>query len=122
MCDFVSWIEYEGHSYFLTNADLKTKEGKKLLAPNVADDICGHGAIRAYYPELKNRGSNKECVDFSSPKNFPADIAKAIKQGEMFCFGRPLELLMSKGKKAYQDVEAQAFAAAFKKYKVAAWK
>ena len=31
MCEFISWKEYKGKNYFLTNADLDTKEGRKLL-------------------------------------------------------------------------------------------
>lgn len=31
MCKPISWVEYEGKNYWLTNADLETKEGKKLV-------------------------------------------------------------------------------------------
>ena len=55
MCEFVSWIEYDGEEYFLTNADLETKAGRQLLKSDVRDDLCGHGAIMAYYPELKDK-------------------------------------------------------------------
>jgi len=83
MCEFVSWIEFEGKEYFLVNADLETKEGKKLLLPPVKVDLCGHGAILSYYPELKGKGVKKECTDFSRQENFPKSIAKALKKGQL---------------------------------------
>ena len=113
MCTFVSWKEYEGHGYFLTDADLRTKAGEKLLRPEVRDDLCGHGAIESFWPELKGKGINKECSDFSSPKNFPKEIAKALKTSKMFRLGIPNGLLT-----------ATAFAKIFavKKNRVAAWR
>jgi len=39
MCNFISWIEYDGKNYFIKNSDLETKEGKKLLAKDVIDDL-----------------------------------------------------------------------------------
>ena len=97
MCVFISWKEYNGKNYFITSADLETKAGKELLKPEVIDALCGHGAIDHYYPELKNKGENKECSDFSSPDNFPEDIAKAIKQGEFNGIGICLDILNADG-------------------------
>ncbi len=111
MCHYCSWIEYEGKEYFLTNADLLTKEGKKLLAPSVRDDLCGHGAIRSYYPELKNHGTNKECTDFSTQKNFPKAIAKALKAGQLSCIGIPEGVLTAPAWEAYQKATAPAWEA-----------
>ena len=150
MCEFVSWKEYDGHVYFLTDRDLETKAGAKLLLSEVYDDLCGHGAIEAFWPELKNKGKNCECVDFSSPKNFPKEIAAAIKKGKLFRIGRSGKLLTKKGKKAWQEAKvqtykayqadmaqaykvyqvdkawyeatAQAFLRVFKRHKIAAWR
>jgi hypothetical protein len=108
MCNFISWIEYDNKNYFLTSKDLETKEGRKLLQKDVRDDICGHGAIRAYYSELKNLGINKECEDFSSPKNFPNDIIRAIKTGQFEDIGICLDILNDKGKKEYDKIKAIA--------------
>jgi len=108
MCEFVSWIEYEEHVYFLTDAELQTKAGEKLLLPNVINDLCGHGAIRAYWPELVNKGINREYTDFSSPKNFPPEITAAIKKGKMFHIGQPITLLDETARKAYNEATAQA--------------
>ena len=93
MCDFVSWIEYEGKNYFLTNKHLEDKEGQELirfLGPEFDEDIKGHGAIRAYYNGGKQQfkeglkwGTEKENSDLSSPANFPPEIVESIKKGKM---------------------------------------
>ena len=110
MCEFVSWIEYEGHEYFLKNSDLETKEGRRLLKSDVRDDLCGHGAIRSYYPELKDKGLNKECTDFSSQKNFPKAIAKSIKNGELSSIGMCTVVLTAPAWAEYNKVKAPALA------------
>jgi vacuolar-type H+-ATPase subunit E/Vma4 len=110
MCQFVSWIEYKGKEYFLINADLETKAGEKLLKPEVIADLCGHGAILSYYPELKGKGENGECSNFSKQSNFPKAIAKAIKQGKMSRIDICLDVLNDKGKKQYHKINDQAWA------------
>ena len=110
MCEFISWKFYKGNNYFLTNADLETKEGKKLLKPEVKDDLCGHGAIENYYPELIGKGDNFECSDFSILKNFPKEIVKAIKQGKLSRIGICLDVLNDLGKKEYEKIEQPAYA------------
>jgi hypothetical protein len=120
MCEFVSWKEYKGKNYFLTNTDLDTKEGKKLLNPEVRDDICGHGAIENFYPELKGKGTNKECTDFSTPNNFPKEIVEAIKQGKMSRIGICLDVLNEEGRAEYLKIE-QSAKAEYEKIKQPAW-
>ena len=110
MCEFISWIEYDGHEYFLKNNDLETKEGMKLLKSDVKDDLCGHGAILAYYPELKNKGIHKECEDFSTQKNFPKSIAKAIKNGELSKIGICPDVLTAPALAEYNKITAPALA------------
>ena len=120
MCQFASWVEFKGKNYFLTNNDLDTKEGKKLLLPQYKDDIKGHGAIRQYYPELKNKGNNKECEDFSTPANFPKDLVKAIKQGKLSRIGICLDVLNAQGKREYLKIEQPAYAE-YQKIEQTAW-
>ena len=124
MCEFVSWKEYDGHVYFLQNSDLETKEGRKLLKADVIADLCGHGAIESYYPELKGKGKNKECTDFSTPKNFPREIVKAIMTGQMSNIGYSVELLNKKGKAEYEKIQQPALWKIFKqkKYRAKGWK
>jgi hypothetical protein len=110
MCEFISWKKYEGKVYFLTNADLDTKEGKKLLKPDVKNDLCGHGAIENFYPELKGKGSNEDCTNFSSPNNFPKEIVKEIKKGNLSRIGVCLDVLNDEGKKKYDEIQRPAWA------------
>ena len=96
MCEFVSWVEHEDKLYYLTANLLNTKEGralKKFLAAlpcvhgtQYYEDIKGHGAIERYFGIS---GKHYECTDFSSPKNFPAEIVKALKAGAFRGIGIP---------------------------------
>ena len=95
MCHFISWIDLNGEIFFLDDIKLNTKEGRELLKDEFKDDILGHGAIRHYYPELGSRGKDCECVDFSSPKNFPAEIVKAVKRGLFQVFNVCPDILTS---------------------------
>ena len=110
MCEFISWKNYEGRNYFLTSSDLATKEGRKLLRPEVKADLCGHGALEAYYPELKGKGKNMECSDFSDPANFPLDIVKAIKEGKFQGIGICLDILTLEAQAEYQKIKQPAYA------------
>ena len=89
MCEFVSWIEKDvkGKTYclFLTNGDLDTKKGKSLDGR----DKTGHGAIRHIFGLSDSVGVQRECENFSKPSNFPPEIAKAIKRGELSRIGTP---------------------------------
>ena len=99
MCEFISWKEVktaEGTEiFFLTYDDIyNTKRGKELRDYTKNDgDLIGHGAIDYFY-DLKGRGANKECTDFSTPKNFPDQIVEAIKRGKFYLLGAPVGLLL----------------------------
>ncbi len=84
MCDLISWYELpNGKIRFLTEKQLfKTERGQALLKeyPD-PKDWCGHQIIKEYYHSRVN-GKGCECTDFSSPSNFPHEIAQAIKVGE----------------------------------------
>jgi len=108
MCEFASWIEYKGRVYFLVNGDLETTEGKKLLAPDVIADLCGHGAIEAYYPELKDKGTHKECTNFSTPNNFPPELVQALITGKLSRIGQPIDILNGLGRAEYQKIKQSA--------------
>src|SRR3990167_428078 len=113
MCDFISWVEYKDHNYFLTDTDLRTKEGKSLvkyLGDKFTEDIKGHGAIRTYYKELLKYGKDKECTDLSSPDNLPKEIVDAVKKGLMTRIGYSLDLLNFEGKEKYEKVTGPAWA------------
>ena len=85
MCEFISWIETDGQIVFLTNADLKGKRFAeyKKYNPLWKQDVMGHGAIRWFYNIPCDIGKNRECIDFSTPDNFPAEIVKELLSGNM---------------------------------------
>ena len=131
MCQFVSWIKHNEKVYFLDDLKLNTKEGRELLKQCKDDDIIGHGAIRAYYPELRKLGTNVECDDFSSPDEFPSEVVEAIKKGIFTEFGECVDILTKPAWDKHKKVSGAAFAeydkvhaAAYAKYKKvrdAAW-
>jgi len=99
MCDFVSWIEYNDQLYYLTKDCLKDRRIKEIYSV----DISGHGAIAAFYDIQCGcfRKECKECTDFSSPKNFPAEIVATIKNGEFRGIGSNTGLLSAEGDGKY---------------------
>jgi hypothetical protein len=115
MCDFVSWIEKNGEVLFLTGEDIyNTKRGKELQKYcGLAEDLKGHGAIRWYYGNhdgnevvLFKGGKERECTDFSNPKNFPPEIIDALKVGKMHGFIFPFSLLVkSKWDAIYKEYQ-----------------
>ena len=112
MCEFVSWVEHEDKLYYLTANLLNTKEGralKKFLGTAYAEDITGHGAIERYFGI---KGVHRECTDFSSPKNFPAEIVKAMKSGAFRGIGIPdaSQVLTMKVYADYQSKRAPLYA------------
>lgn len=109
MCHFVSWIKYDGASYFLTNNDFLNGPGRELLTDGYFEDIAGHGAILKVYPELMHKKSaiHNECESFNSPNNFPKEIVQAIKSGKLSLAGKPVDVLTSAAKKEYAKLERQ---------------
>ena len=119
MCEFISWIEKDGNVLFLTYNDIyNTKRGKELQEYTIPNDYIGHGAIRFYY-DLTN-GENKECTDFSTPDNFPPEIAEAIKDGRMRGLGIAEELLSEPAYAEYRKIE-QAACAEYRKIQQSAY-
>ena len=83
MCQYVSWIEAKGKVLFLTDKMLKIRHKKmKVKFPDLSEQQ-GHGAIRWFYELRDSIGLDKECRNFSNPSNFPKEIVKAIKKGQM---------------------------------------
>ncbi len=95
MCEYISWVESNGKVLFLTDKDIKIWNNAKdrPLQPD-RSEIAGHGAIRLYYGTKNCDGINKECIDFSTPDNFPSQIVKAIKSGKMTYAPIPNGLLL----------------------------
>lgn len=126
MCEFVSWINHKGTNYYLKDKDLRGKKFNEFKKYNCnwRDDISGHGTIRFVYPELDGKGSDKECTDFSSPDNFPAEIAASIKNMEMTKFGVAVGSLTSAKRAEYQKIKLATFRSLFRdpKNRIKAWR
>ena len=106
MCEFVSWVEKDDKVYFLTGEQVyHTERGQELQSwsQKVEDDKCGHGAIQFYY--TFGDGENRECTDFSTPANFPPEIAEAIKSGAMRGMAIALELLTASAGAEYERLK-----------------
>ena len=101
MCGFLSWYRRaDGQVDFLTNADLPRAEALGIIP----EDFLGHGAlaaVRGWAVDNQPVGQGKECTDFSSPTNFPPEIVRALKTGQMTYAPVPLELLCPGQRKAY---------------------
>mgnify|MGYP001569069137 FL=1 len=111
MCEFISWKEFdEGVVLFLTARDMyHTQRGKELqVFSGSQDDLIGHGAIDFFF-DLKSKGKDKECTDFSTPDNFPPAIVKAIKAGEFRGLGVAKELLIPLAWAKYEKVKTSAW-------------
>ena len=89
MCDYISWIEKGDEILFLTGPDVFSSQRGSELQNHCKskDDLTGHGAIRWFYGIGKDVGKERECTNFSTPANFPKQIVKAIKKGQMWGFG-----------------------------------
>ena len=123
MCNFVSWKEdKQGNVFFLTNKDLKPRKLKEFKGYNARwrTDLCGHGAIEWFYPELKGKCDDMECEDFSDPKNFPPSIVDAIKNMELTEIGFNIGLLNEKGREEWKKVDQSAWEE-YKKIKQSAY-
>ena len=85
MCHLASWVmvktQEKDINFYLTTKELKNKRGaelKKHLGKRYKEDVKGHGAIEWYFGI---KGKHVECTDFSTPDNFPKEIARDIKKG-----------------------------------------
>ncbi len=100
MCEFISWIEIDDKVLFLDDARMKEKERKMEVKYPDKSEWQGHGAIRWYYGIADNNGVKKECINFSSPANFPPVIAEAIKNNQMtYGYANYRQLLNKRGQK-----------------------
>ena len=113
MCHPVSWIEKNGGMLYVRGEDLATERGRECMRLTADPyDYCGHGFARLYFGTENPDGSitpleggvDKEVTDFSSPANFPAQIAEDLKRGR-FCgvFAPPTEILLPRLDAEYQS-------------------
>jgi F0F1-type ATP synthase membrane subunit b/b' len=116
MCQFLSTVKTKDKNgkdkYLFLTYDLihNTPRGELLQKKYGGDDLIGHSAIREYFEVRSGQGEDVEYTDFSTPKNFPAIIAKAIKRGEFLGFGQPKGLLTQPAYAEYEKITQQAYA------------
>ena len=126
MCEFLSAVKTKDKNgkdkYYYLTYDLihNTPRGELLQKKYGGDDLIGHSAIREYFEIRAGEGTNWECTSFSTPKNFPAVIVKAIKRGEFRGFGTPEGLLTEPASAEYQKIQQQAWAE-YQKIQQQAW-
>ena len=126
MCDLISWVEKNGALLYLTTAEIKSSDGKKLRRELQSDDdLTGHGAIRKFYSVDGHPlcgGIDRECTNFSDPKNFPPQISEAIRAGEFSCFYSAdiLQMLTPQALAEYEKIEGPALAE-YEKIEGPAW-
>ena len=110
MCQFISWVEGDKKNYFITGEQLfNTIRGKALQKKFDREDWLGHSAIRYYY-RLRYVGEDREQTDFSSPNNFPTEIAEAIKQGKFRGIAVVAQLLSQPALAEYEKIKQPALA------------
>ena len=110
MSNFISWIEYKDEILYMTDRDLETSRGKKLLRDIGFEDIAGHGAIRSFFNIPDGKGTDKESTDFSTPDNFPQDIVRDVKKGLFTRCGAALQILTPPALAGYKEIEQPAWA------------
>ena len=125
MCEFVSWYsDLSGKVHFVTDKDLPRLAALKVEG----EDVLGHGAIyalRGWAKDSEPAGLKQyECTDFSSPDNFPPEIADAIKSGRMTYGPADAFLLTDSAQAEYNRVCKAAFQALWAKpsNRIEAWR
>jgi hypothetical protein len=88
MGNFINAIQVGNAYYCITDKVLMSKAGKKLSATEPNKGIWGHDDIRIHYGISKRIGRNLEFSNFSSPVNFPCEIADALQAGRI-TYGMP---------------------------------
>jgi hypothetical protein len=123
MCQFVSWVKKDRKVYFLTGKQVFcSSRGDALRAwCKSPDGYIGHGAIRWFYGLEESDGTNGECTDFITPKNFPKAIAKAIKSGAFAGLGITPEGLLSPPALVEHDRIRRTALAEYKRIERPAW-
>jgi len=112
MCEFISWVEHNGKTYFLIYHQIhETKRGQECREySGSSDDFLGHGFIRLFYNLPETGDGNRECTDFSNPDRFPAAIVDALKAGEFAGLATPRGLLSDTAFAQFEKVRQAAWA------------
>lgn len=88
----MSWVTYDGHLYYLTANILNCREGRELMrreGEHFLTDSQGHGIILEFYGLPHVQKNHHVCHDFTSPENFPLEIAESLRRGSQAGIGLP---------------------------------
>ena len=97
MCEFISWYEYKGKLYYLTDEKVFSHEGIKILKDCKDNDLIGHGAIRLFFKKTEGidvgYGQKYEVTNFWATEYLPPEIAQKVRKfdlhwGRMFASGK----------------------------------
>ena len=97
MCEMVSWIEVEKEGkknvLFLTNDEVFSERGKKMLKECQDNDFLGHHAIRYIWDMKGNEGVQRENRNLWETKNLPKEIQAQLHDFASFKknFGKMME-------------------------------
>ena len=84
MCNFISWVELpDGTLAYLTDADVYSRHGRKVLQDCIDNDFLGHGAIRRFFG-LGKKGIDREQRDFWETDKLPQELAEKVKQFDKY--------------------------------------
>ena len=98
MCNFLSWLECEGKTYVITDAEVKSEKGKELIKESGStQDIWGHGFCRRFYGLTNAQGVEKEVANVWGKEILNKEIKALVKNlnrnfGYMFSLGGYLDL------------------------------
>ena len=89
---FMAWLENPKTKEvrFMTKQLLASEEGRNLrryvnVTKAITPEVCvtDHGATEFVYDMKPYAWTHKECTDFSTPTNFPKEVAEAIKENRV---------------------------------------
>ncbi len=115
MCGFISWITHNGKVLFLTDKEVFSAKGKRLLAEYHGNDIFSYSAIRKYFSLTLSQGNECGQDDFWNAETLPEPLKTFFATpesllatwGKMFESGvfenQDLHYIICRAPKAYKE-------------------
>jgi hypothetical protein len=77
MTDFISWVEFRGELFYLTDAEVFSPVIRVRLSGSKDNDFLGHGAICHFF-DLGNQGKDRQHTYFWDKYYLPDELKDAI--------------------------------------------
>jgi hypothetical protein len=92
MSNFISWVEHQDEIYFLTDNEVFSPEGIRMLGSCKDSDVLSHDAIRMFF-SVEHTAINKKQRAFWNTDTIPEILRALLATPEMFLsvWGRMLE-------------------------------